>query len=172
MLDLTRTPDSVLAPIAAVVKALDRAEGLAPGDIMVVGACCRDILHSALGHTFPNTATGDLDLAFALSSWQAYDSLASAFTPNGDTGIRFLISGVAVDLLPFSGIEDPRGIASPRSRGGSLSVWAFEEVFAASLPLPVAPELTIRLPIVAGYAAAKMGAWLDRSEWLRGQRRT
>ena len=46
-----------------------------------------------------------------------------------------------------------------------MSVWAFEEIFAASLPLPLAPELAIRLPTVAGYAAAKMGAWLDRSEW-------
>ena len=122
MLDLTRTPDSVLSPIALVVRtALEQAAGLAPDDIMVVGACCRDILHSALGHTFPNTATGDLDLALALSSWQAYESLASAFAPIGDTGIRFLISDVVVDLLPFSGIEHPTGIATPRTRGESLT---------------------------------------------------
>ena len=42
---------------------------------------------------------------------------------------------------------------------------AFEEIFATSLPLSLAPGLAIRLPTVAGYAAAKMGAWLDRSEW-------
>jgi predicted nucleotidyltransferase len=50
-------------------------------------------------------------------------------------------------------------------RGESLSVWAFEEVFASSLPLPLTDTLSIRIPTVEGYAVAKLGAWLDRSEW-------
>jgi len=166
LLDLTRIPDSVVSPIVPVVRtALAHAHGLTSDDIMVVGACCRDILHSALGHSFPNTATHDLDLALALSSWPAYESLAAAFPAVGDTGIRFLIADVVVDLIPFSGIEDPAGIATPRSRGESLSVWAFREIFTASLGLPLAPDLAIRLPTPAGYTAAKIGAWLDRSNW-------
>jgi predicted nucleotidyltransferase len=44
-----------------------------------------------------------------------------------------------------------------------LSVWAFDEIFAASWPLKLSPNLTIHIPTVAGYAAAKLGAWLDRS---------
>lgn len=46
-----------------------------------------------------------------------------------------------------------------------MSVWDFEEIFAASLPLALAPTMSIHIPTVAGYAAAKLGAWLDRSEW-------
>ena len=156
MLDLTRIPESLLSPVALVVTAaLEHATGLAAGDVMIVGACCRDILHNALGHTFANTATRDLDLALALSTWQAYESLASAFKPVGETGIRFRIAGIDVDLIPFAGIEDPAGLATPRSRGESLSVWAFEEIFAASLPLPLSADLTIRIPTPAGYAAAR-----------------
>lgn len=45
-------------------------------------------------------------------------------------------------------------------------MWAFEEIFSASIPLSLSPATTIRLPTIAGYAAAKLCAWLDRSEWL------
>lgn len=44
-----------------------------------------------------------------------------------------------------------------------VSVWAFGEIFAASLPLALPLGVDARLPTVAGYAAAKLGAWLDRS---------
>ena len=45
-------------------------------------------------------------------------------------------------------------------------MWAFEEIFADALPLTLSRTVTIRLPTVAGFAAAKIGAWLDRSDWL------
>jgi predicted nucleotidyltransferase len=65
----------------------------------------------------------------------------------------------------FGSIEDPDGFVSPPSRGEPISVWAFEEIFAKSLPLTLTDTLSIRIPTVEGYAAAKLGAWLDRSEW-------
>jgi predicted nucleotidyltransferase len=166
MLDMSRTPRSLLRDIANVVgAALDAAEGLGPDRVMVVGAWCRDILHSTLGHTFPTTATRDLDLALALSSWDAYRALAASFSQAGNTGIRFCIAGTDVDLLPFGSVEDPDGVVKPPSRGEELSVWAFEEIFASSLPLIITDTLSIRIPTVDGYAAAKLGAWLDRSKW-------
>lgn len=72
MLDLTQVPDDFLAPTARVVDAVPSAsQWLAPGDVMLVGAWCRNILHHALGHDFQTTATLDLDLALALTSWHA-----------------------------------------------------------------------------------------------------
>ena len=166
MLDLTKVPDDFLGPVARIVEAaLSVTDDLSPAELMVVGAWCRDILHRALGHTFATTATLDLDLALALSSWDAYRALETAFPRVGDTGIRFRIADADVDLLPFGDIEDPQGLLEPPSRGETLSVWAFEEIFAASLPLELSPTVTIRIPTVAGYASAKLGAWLDRSEW-------
>ena len=164
MLDLTKVPDDFLGPVARIVEAaLSVTDDLSPAELMVVGAWCRDILHRALGHTFATTATLDLDLA--LSSWDAYRALETAFSRVGDTGIRFRIADTDVDLLPFGGIEDPQGVVEPPSRGETLSVWAFEEIFAASLPLKLSPTVTIHIPTVAGYASAKLGAWLDRSGW-------
>jgi len=170
LLELSATPDGFLDPITHVVEtALAHTDGLTLDDVMVVGAWCRDILHSALGHCFATTATLDLDLALALSSWDAYRSLGSTFPRVGDSGIRFRIAEVDVDLLPFGDIEHPQGIVVPPSCGERLSVRAFEEIFAASLPLSLTPTAAIRLPTVAGYAAAKLGSWLDRSDWLEAK---
>lgn len=167
MLDLTCTPDELLRPIASVLDAaLPHAPGLRPEDVMVVGAACRDILHHALGHRFPTSATHDLDLALALSSWDAYRSVAAAFPKVGDTGIRFDIAQTVVDLLPFGDIEQPEGEAQPPTRSEPFSVWAFEEIFAAAQPVTLPTGATAKIPTVAGFAATKLGAWLDRSEWL------
>ncbi len=46
-----------------------------------------------------------------------------------------------------------------------MSVWAFEKIFSRSLPLDLTSAVTIRIPTIAGYAAAKLAAWLDRSQW-------
>lgn len=142
MLDLSKIPDGFLDPIARVVEAiLDTAGDLVPDDVMLVGASCRDVLHTALGHTFVTTATQDLDVALALSSWDAYRAIARTFQKIQDTGIRFRIADIAVDVLPFGAIEDPQGIVAPPSRHEAMSVWAFDEIFAASLPLPLSPTI-------------------------------
>jgi predicted nucleotidyltransferase len=167
MFDPTSTPDELLQPIANVLEAaLPRAPGLRPDDVMVVGAACRDVLHHALGHRFATSATHDLDLALALSSWGAYRSLATTFPKVGNTGIRFNIAETIVDLLPFGDIEEPEGEAQPPTRSEPFSVWAFEEIFAAAQPLALPTGAAVKIPTVAGYAAMKLGAWLDRSEWL------
>ena len=148
---------------------LSTTELVTPDAVMVLGAWCRDIQHLALGHTFPTTATMDLDLALALRSWDAYSILSGAFPKIGDTGIRHRIADIAVDLIPFGEIEEPPGVATRPKDGDALSVWAFERVFDASLELRLRDGHRIRIPTVAGYAALKLGAWLDRSEWLEGK---
>jgi len=170
MRELSGTPEEFLSPIARVVEAMlapRRRPG--PDDLMVVGAWCRDNWHHALGHTFATAATRDLDLALTLSSWDAYAALADTFPRVGDTGIRFRIADITVDLLPFGDIEDPRGSARPPSRDTPMSVWAFKEIRAASLHLPLRAIGTVRIPTVPGFAAAKLGAWLDRSHWLEAR---
>ena len=48
MLDLTNAPEGFLDPVARVVEAaLAATEELSAREVMVVGAACRDILHSA-----------------------------------------------------------------------------------------------------------------------------
>ncbi|WP_152364243.1 hypothetical protein [Microlunatus speluncae] len=166
MFDPSNVPASVVAPLAGVVEAaLATTSHLAARDIMIVGAHCRDIMQRALGHAFATTATHDLDLALAFSSWRSFEALSEAFPRLGDTGIRYRIAGVVVDLLPFGDVEDPRGTVDPPTRREAISVWAFDEIYRSALPLNLSRAISIRIPTVAGYAAAKIGAWLDRSNW-------
>lgn len=166
LLDLSRIAEGFLDPVADVVEEMrTQAHGIDPDLIMLVGAWCRDTLHAALGHDFDTSATHDIDLALALSGWETYEHLASAFPPVGDSGVGFRIAGLVVDLIPFGELEAPRGSIIPSTRGDAISVWAFAEIFSHSLPLALSPSLTIRCPTVPGYAAAKLAAWLDRSEW-------
>ena len=166
MNNLDDLPDDLLTPIARVINEVtSHAPELVPDDVMVLGAVCRDLHHHALGHRFLATATHDLDLALALRSWDAFRALATAFPRVGDTGIRFRIADIAVDLLPFGAVERPEGAAQPPTRGEAMSVWALSEVFAAALLLTLPTGTAVKLPTVAGYAATKLGAWLDRSVW-------
>jgi predicted nucleotidyltransferase len=60
LLDMANAPEGFLDPVARVVEAaLAVTEELSAREVMVVGACCRDILHSALGHSFATAATRD-----------------------------------------------------------------------------------------------------------------
>jgi predicted nucleotidyltransferase len=160
-------PEDLARPVVAVVCAvLGVVDTLRPGQLMVVGAQCRDIWHRSLGHLFPTTATHDLDLALGLSSWDAFTRVAKAFPAGGDTGIRFRIADVTVDLIPFGEIERPPGEVTPPTRADRVSVWAFEEIFRRSVHLALPGIEGVRIATVPGYAAAKLGAWLDRSEFF------
>jgi predicted nucleotidyltransferase len=155
----------LVAPIGRVVADASVRIGLQADRVMVVGAWCRDIWHAALGHQFRTAATQDLDLAAAVDSWAMFDAIASTYPQVGDSGIRFLVADMKVDVLPFGKVEDPVGNSEPPTRAEGMSVWAFSEVFAGSASLNLGDGGTIRIPTVPGYVATKLAAWLDRSEW-------
>lgn len=165
MLDLTASDPGELDLVRHVVREIvQMVPSVAPETIMLVGATCRDILHSALGFDWPLRATNDLDLAFAMADWADYSHLTSRLTPMRDAanGVRYAVAGVPVDLMPFGRVEDPAGIVTPRGRGEAMSVWSFREVFAGAMNLRLDPNTQIRVPSIPGYAALKLCAWLDR----------
>jgi predicted nucleotidyltransferase len=166
MLDLARSDPALLHLVDLVVTELStRSTHLRADHVMLVGAGCRDIMQSALGHEFGLRATADIDLGLAVANWAAYDELTGRFPASGDTGIRYRVAGVHTDLMPFGAVEDPRGTVTPPARRESMSVWSFAEVFEGALPLALPSGHTIRIPTVAGYAALKLAAWLDRSAY-------
>jgi len=148
---------------AVTAELLAKSSRLQSNDVMVVGAVCRDIMQSTLGHQHVLRATNDLDVALATGDWARYCELISQLIPAGDTGIRFRVAGVKTDIMPFGRVEDPTGTVQPPVRREAMSVWAFQEVFDASLELTLPNSGTIRIPTVPGYVALKMAAWLDRS---------
>lgn len=162
-MDISRIDPAELTAIDVVVEALTSLTDLDPDSIMVVGAQCRNILHSAYGHKFPLRSTGDIDVGIALSDWSTYTDLVGRLTRIGHSGIRYLVEGIPVDLLPFGDVEHPTGTVTPAQRKAALSVFAFREVFERALTLPLGANLKVRIPSPSGYTALKMYAWCQRS---------
>lgn len=166
MLDVSRPTEELIDPLVRIVETMyEHAPELSQDRVMLVGAWCRDVIHAALGHDFATSATRDVDLALALPGWESFELLAGNFPRAGHSGVRFKIADHQVDLLPFGDLENPKGVVLPPTRREAMSVWAFEEIYRDSLDLPLTDALAIRIPTVAGYAAAKLVAWLDRSAW-------
>lgn len=138
---------------------------LQPSDLMIIGAHCRDILQTALGYEFDLKATQDVDIALAIADWESYQDVVDGLPHLGETGVRYQVAEMPTDLVPFGPIEDPTGEVLPASRNEKMSVWAFQEVFDSAMDLPLPSAGTIRIPTVHGYAALKLVAWLDRSEY-------
>lgn len=165
-LDLTCVPAGMLDPVRDVVEAaLGAAPDLRPDDVMLVGAHARDLWHVSLGHESKTRPTHDIDLAVALASWDSYKALTGAFSSSGSNQIRYRIAGIDVDLLAFGAVEEPTGVVTPPPRKDPVSVWAFDEIYAAAAPLDLGLADPIRLPLPSGYTAAKLAAWLDRSAY-------
>jgi len=99
---------------------------------MVVGARCRDIFQSALGHEFSLRTTADIDLGLAVANWPAYDELSDTLPAAGDTGIRFQIANTLADLMPFGAVEDQPGTVTRAVRREPINVWGFTEAFESS----------------------------------------
>jgi predicted nucleotidyltransferase len=166
VLDLTKCDPALLqVPDAVVAALLSQSAGLRAQDVMIVGAHCRDILRSSLSQESGLRTTEDIDFGLALADWAAYAGLTSELEPTGNTGIRYKVADVATDLIPFGELERPAGTVDPPARHEPISVWGFTEVFEASRPLVLPRAGTIRIPTLAGYAALKLAAWLDRSAY-------
>ena len=87
MLDFTGCSTGDLDIARTVVSKLTDLAALDPMNVMILGAECRNLLHTAQGHTFPLRRTNDVDIAIALSDWNTYDDLVRR--SGGIEGRRF-----------------------------------------------------------------------------------
>lgn len=151
-----------LAIVDEVVTTLVHEAGVDPAAVMLLGAEARDIIHARLGHQTGLRSTTDLDLGLALKDWSAFEAIDSRMTRTGSTGIRYMIAGVAVDVMPFGPVENPEGIVTPTRQHEDLVVFGFGDVFERADTIRLPKGDMIRIPQPAGYAVLKLRAWLDR----------
>ncbi len=164
MLDFARLDHRLLDDVAEAVHQLVSRAGVDPAGIMLVGARCRDAIHSALGRTTPTRQTDDLDLAIAIASWQQFERIGETFPSIRDNDIAYRIADLPVDIVPFGTVaEDPRGLTRLAPREEDLVVFGFREVFDRAASLELASGESIRLPQPEGYTLLKVRAWADRS---------
>ena len=163
MINYANCNPRLLDQLDSIVSCLKREAGIAPGQLMVIGAAARDIIHSALGHKSELRHSNDSDLGIALENWEAFSSIDNAFSRTGNTGIRYLIAHTPVDIMPFGPIEKPKGYSLPSNRKEPVSVFGFEDVFHQAGHLHLPSGLSVRIPTPSGYALLKLRAWIDRS---------
>lgn len=151
----------LLIEVTPVVDALSSV--VLPEQMMLVGAQCRDLLHSRFVGGAPLRRTNDTDVAIAIPDWMQFVSIREKFDTVGDSGHRFRINGIITDLIPFGGVEEPLGASSHPPGHAVMNVHGFQDAFERAQRLPVLEGVSIKIPRVEGYAVLKTHAWLDRS---------
>lgn len=127
--------------------------------VMLVGARCRDIHQLKYRESSPSRTTKDVDLALAVGGWEPLTNLRQHFPATSAAWQKLQVEGLEVDA--FGALEKPPGeIAS--ADGHVLNVAGFQEVFDAREFHRLSNGLRIAIPSVAGLAALKLHAWLDR----------
>jgi predicted nucleotidyltransferase len=144
--------DAELAWLAGLVRAVDLAASGAPW--FVAGAMARDLLLAHAHGIRSARLTRDVDIAIAVESWEAFDTIKAAlirtgrFAPLGLVHRFQYTGGISLDLIPFGGLESgDRTIAWPPDRAVVMNVAGFREALAASLVV-LLPEET-RLHVVS-----------------------
>jgi predicted nucleotidyltransferase len=161
--------------VANVLQAVDPIARTAGCEYFVAGATARDLVLVNVFGLQPGRATRDIDFGIAVQSWAQFALLKERlvetgdFTSNPKALQRLTYSdqatriSIPVDLIPFGGVTALDGtIEWPPSPDIVMNVAGFEEALASSLPVEIAPGLTVRVSSLPGLTLLKLIAWSDR----------
>ena len=144
-------------------------------EFIVVGASARDLIfRNVFGIDAPR-ATLDVDLGIKVESWDRLREFTNAligskrFTQDNHTRHRLVYyqSGLPVDLIPFGGLESPKGaIAWPPDGSPAMSTFGFAEALESSVKFKVggAADVVVNLATPPAMACMKFIAWGERPE--------
>ena len=142
---------------------------------LVVGASARDlVLHHAHGVEIIR-ATGDIDFAVQVESWDAFLALKTALLDKrfkeSDQKQRLISPyGIPVDIVPFGAIEDDSAkISWPPENDIEMHVLGFHEACEHADIVRVRDHPALDIPVVtmAGLSILKIIAWTNRTPDLR-----
>jgi predicted nucleotidyltransferase len=134
----------------------------------MVGAMARDLLLHYGGGLPVQRATTDVDLAFAVASWNEFNALRNALLNSKrftETRVEHKLlhrQTLEIDLIPFGGVEDAAGQVVWPVDESLMRVLGYQEARATSVEvlLPEGQRIsTVSLPMLA---AIKVIAWADR----------
>ena len=175
----TRPLDPGLTEVLRRIDAVCISQAL---PYLLTGAMAREIL---LVHGLglpPGRATRDVDFGVLVKTWAAFDTFRSAlletrdFLP--DPSVQHRIYSVSdrlgfrmpVDLVPFGGLEAPKGcVAWPPQGEVVMDVRGYEVAHLHALRLEIQPGLVIPLPSAEGILVMKTLAWKDRGNTTQGR---
>lgn len=128
--------------LSSVLEAVAEACGRVEADFFLIGALARDVLLEHIYGTEVPLTTGDVDVAVAVGSWQAYEDLRRrlveehGFEEGPEKQRLRSPEGTPLDLVPFGGVEEEGGKARfPPEGSPELTVLGFEAAWEAALPV-------------------------------------
>lgn len=165
-LDFSGLDPVLFEPLVSVVESLRAETELRPNHFMIVGAEARNLLHRSFDLPVGNlSTTHDVDVALAMASWEGFEQLTPVYVrlDSSKSAIRFNIAEIPVDVIPFGGLETPKGVVEVPADGQFINVLGYTNAFAAAdmFILPNVGELRVVSP--SHYVILKLEALADRS---------
>jgi predicted nucleotidyltransferase len=154
--------------LSELVRLVQQAAGELPH--FIAGATARDLILQYGYGIDAARRTHDVDFAFMVETWPAFDALHSNLLATGKftavTGNAHRLkfgSGMVVDLVPFGAIERPdRTIAWPPDGAMVMSVFGFREALAATILVELPGGVTAPIVSLPALALLKIAAWMER----------
>ena len=158
-----------------IVREIEKVSKVLDLELLLVGAQAKVILLENIHGLNPGRATGDIDFAFAVESWDQFNQIkqnlvaTSKFRelPKQKQRLLYkssLIEGeFIVDIIPFGAVQDDNNmIAWPPELDVVMSVSGYQEALESALLVELDAELTIKVVSLAGLAILKIFAWSER----------
>ncbi len=159
-----------------ILRAMDARFSEYNRPYMLVGATVRDLLlFHVYGGPHPTRRTNDVDFAFAVDSWESFESIRAALLASGNfspSKVRHrlvytstTVQEAEVDLIPFGGIASPEAMITwPPELERAMNVAGFEEALSAAVWVSIIEGLTVPVVSLPAFTVLKLFAWSDRKE--------
>ncbi|PPC94780.1 MAG: hypothetical protein CTY33_02495 [Methylotenera sp.] len=164
--------DVLTVEVANEIEKVSKALGL---ELLLVGAQAKVILLENIHGLNPGRATGDIDFAFAVESWDQFNQIKHCLISTGQfrelpkEKQRLLYKSslieheYIVDIIPFGAVQDDKNmIAWPPEMDVVMSVSGYHEALESALLVELNSELMIKVVSLAGLTILKIFAWSER----------
>jgi predicted nucleotidyltransferase len=164
--------DMLTVEIAHEIENVSKTLGL---ELLLVGAQAKVILLENIHGLNPGRATGDIDFAFVVESWDQYNQIKQNLVATGKfrelpkEKQRLLYKSslieheFIVDIIPFGAVQDAENkIAWPPEMDVVMSVSGYQEALDSALLVEIDENLVVKVVSLAGLAILKIFAWSER----------
>lgn len=176
-IDLSNQPD--LAPLAAVVQALQPAARALGLRFFLMGAAARDVMLLHVHGIKTKRETKDVDFAVMVENWEAFTNMRNALLAGGQFHappgpaihkLRHVLTRLPLDIVPFGGIERAdRTIAWPPAEDHVFDCFGVSEALAASVEVVLPGGINVLTASIPALVLLKITAWRDRKRTHPGR---
>ncbi len=161
-------PDNLIELVRIVSNVFQELEI----EIFLIGATVRDLVFANVYDAKITRATEDVDFGIAIASWAEYEKLRKTLLEidgfrDSEKEFQRVIwefNGVStlVDLVPYGGLESPKGTVRFSDGDFEMSTIGFETAARDTWLLQLEPGLSVRIASLRGLVLLKFVAYNDR----------